>query len=160
MSNNNIIYNGVVRQCRMFHCSRRSRKFKYSTQWSLLNSQHLIDQVIWLFYKYFAHSTSLKTAHALKDICHFPAFTKTVLNIVQACKLSQKPKLETFRVALPMVPILSIKPFDKLCVNSYRPISTKMFQFSYLFVRMDNFIPALLNCTLFERPLPRYALKN
>lgn len=115
------------------------RKFKYSTLWSLVLPQHLIHQVILLFHNHFGHSGSLKTAHALKDICHFPAFTKSVRHVVQARELCQKTKHKTTRIAGPMIPILSSKPLDKLLVDFYGPLPTGMSQLSYIFVIVDNF---------------------
>lgn len=38
-----------------------------------------------------------------------------------------------------MQSILSAKPLDKVLVDFYGPLPTKMFQFSYIFVVMDNF---------------------
>lgn len=99
----------------------------------------MVKQVVLLFHHYYAHTGPLKTAHTLKNICYFPSFNKTVRCIVQACELCQKCKPKTTRIPGPLQPILSNKPLDKLLVDFYGPLPTGIFQFSYIFVIIDNF---------------------
>jgi len=115
------------------------RTTKANTHWSLYIPDHLVKQVVLLFHYYYAHTGPLKTAHTLKNICYFPSFNKTVRCIVQACELCQKCKPKTTRIAGPLQPILSNKPLDKLLVDFYGPLPTGIFQFSYIFVIVDNF---------------------
>lgn len=99
----------------------------------------MVKQIIILFHNYYAHTGPLKTAHSLKNICYFPSFYKTVRSVVQTCDLCQKCKPKTTRIAGPMQPILSEKALDKLLVDFYGPLPVGMFQFSYIFVIVDNF---------------------
>ncbi|KAF0746040.1 Integrase catalytic domain-containing protein [Aphis craccivora] len=115
------------------------RKTKTDVHWSLYFPNHLVKQIVLLFHYYYAHTGPLKTAHALKNICYFYSFNKTVRCIVQTCELCQKCKPKTTRIAGPLQPILSNKPLDKLLVDSYGPLPTGVFQFSYIFVIVDNF---------------------
>lgn len=115
------------------------RKFKHNSHWSLYLPNHLVKQIVLLFHNYYAHIGPLKTAHSLKNICYFPAFNKTIRCIVQACELCQKCKPKTTRIAGPMQPILSSQPLDKLLVDFYGPLPIGIFQFSYIFVIVDNF---------------------
>lgn len=115
------------------------QKYKNESQWSIYLPSHLVQQVITFFHDYYAHIGPLKTAQALRSICHFPSFNKTVRLIVQACDICQKCKPKTTHIAGPMQSILSNKPLDKLLVDFYGPLPVGVFQFSYIFVVVDNF---------------------
>jgi len=99
----------------------------------------MVKQVIKLCHDYYAHTGSLKIAHSLKNICCFPSFYKTVRCIVQARELCQKCKTKTTCISGPMQPVLSNKPLDKLLVDFYDPLTVSIFQFSYIFVIVDDF---------------------
>jgi len=115
------------------------RKYKNATNWSLYVPDHMVRQIILLFHEYYAHIGPRKTAQAMKNICYFPSFNKTIRCIVQGCDLCQRCKPKTIRIAGPMQSILSVKPLDKLLVDFYGPLPTGMYQFAYIFVVMYNF---------------------
>lgn len=115
------------------------RKFKNDAQWSLCIPHHMVRRIVELFHHHYAHTGPLKTAHSLRNICYFPSFNKTIRCIVKACELCQKCKPKTTCITGPMQSILSLKPLDKLLVDFYGPLPTGIFQFTYIFVVVDNF---------------------
>jgi len=80
------------------------RKTKTDTHWSLYLPDHLINQLVTFFHYYYAHTGPLKTAHALKNVCYFPSFNKTIHHIVQVSELCQKCKPKTTRIVGPLQP--------------------------------------------------------